>query len=304
VHLDVPVPEGGPRDLELLIGLRSGDHRRTRAFPVSRARPYAVALHVSDRRVVPGGSAHAWVVVTRAATGEPAPGLPVSLALLEGGLPRQAIELSTDEAGTAAARVPIPWTDEPAWTWTLRAHAGKSAPEASEATATLTPREETPGAPRLTSRWDATGARAGEAIAFRLRVRDASGQPVASLPVEHWVGPRGTAPPKDDAEWRRVATRATTNLEGEIVGRAAAPETVVAGVGTSLTVVARASVEGHELRDEATVTVEAPTATAELLPEGGSIFPNITQRLLLRVLDGRGAPVRATFELAGDRRGG
>src|SRR5205814_1673099 len=77
----------------------------------------------TDTRVVPGSSISAWVIVTSTATGEPIPNAPVDLSLVEGGVPRFEARLTTDPAGNAMARVPIPRNDEPAWSWQLVAPA-------------------------------------------------------------------------------------------------------------------------------------------------------------------------------------
>ena len=112
-RLDVPMPPGDPRALKLLVAVRSGDHERTRTIEVRRARPYEVSLHVPDPRVVPGGETSAWVLVTQSSSGAPVASTPVVVELCEGGVPRKAISLVTDAAGTAVARVPIPASDDP-----------------------------------------------------------------------------------------------------------------------------------------------------------------------------------------------
>jgi hypothetical protein len=299
-HLDVAIPDGDVRDLQLLVGVRSGAHERTRTVKVHRGLAAEVALHVVDTRVVPGSSISAWVMVTRAATGEPMARQPMEIRLLEGGYARHTISVLTDAAGTALARVPIPRNDEPAWSWQLEARTAFASGQTASASRTLTPREETPGSPRITAAFTDASILAGDPAPFTVRVRDASNQPVVGLPIRYWTGPRGTEPPKDDALWERLSTFVRTDAAGEIRGATRAPTTVVKGVGTTLRLVAKASVEGRDLEDDATLAVGVPTATAELLPQSGAVVPGIDQRLLLRVLDGHFHPVAAAFSVEAD----
>lgn len=299
-HLEVPVPEGDERALVLLVGLRAGGHERTRKVSIRRGAAHRVGLHVADTRVVPGSSVSAWVVVTKASSGEPAANAKVELALLEGGLPRFTAKLVTDAAGSATARVPIPEADEPSWSWTLRARSlGAGERGAGEANVRLSPREETPGTPKLAAGFDGDAILAGDKAPFTVRARDASEMPIVGLPVRWWVGPKGTEPPKD-ADWERLTKLATTDAEGEIHASVDAPSVVVAGVGTTLRLVAKAIVEGHALTDSMTVPVGVPASNAWLFPEAGSIVPGVEQRLLLRVLDGHYQPVAAGFSVKGD----
>ena len=120
-HLDVPVPDGEERDLQLLVAVRSGSHQRTRTVPVRRVHATDAHLFLADTRVVPGSSVSAWVLVTSAITGAPVGSTPVTLELQEGGLARFTARAVTDAGGTAMVRVPIPRTDEPGWSWQLGA---------------------------------------------------------------------------------------------------------------------------------------------------------------------------------------
>ncbi|WP_437593378.1 alpha-2-macroglobulin family protein [Sorangium sp. So ce1000] len=300
-HLDVPIPEGPERELRLLLGVRSGDRQRTRTLTVQRQAPLQVDLHVPDTRVVPGSAMSAWITVQSQASGQPAPRVPVEVSLLEGGVARHTAVVTTDAAGVAMARVPVPWIDEPGWSWTLRARARSAAGASSNAAQiSLSPREETPGAPQMLAEWSEQDLRAGDRAAYVIRIRDGAGQPVAGLPVRTWIGPKGTSPPEDKAAWEKLTTPARTDAAGEVRGAAVAPTTVVQGVGTTLRLVARATFEGHELEREATVSVESPTSEAALLPEAGAIVPGVAQRMLLRVRDARWKPVQGTFTVEGD----
>jgi hypothetical protein len=300
-RLEMPVPDGDERSLELLVAVRSGSHERTRRLKIHRGVMHSVALHVADARVVPGSAVSAWVMVTSASSGEPAASAPIELSLVEGGVPRYTVKLVTDAAGTAMARVPIPPADEPSWSWQLRARSLAAGEKGSgEGSTTLTPREETPGTPRLAASFEEGNVLAGDHARFTVWARDAVDQPIAGLRVRYWVGPKGTTPPKDDKEWDRVALAATTDAEGKLHGVADAPTLVVRGVGTTLTLLVKAEVEGHALQHTTSVSVGVPASTAELLPEAGRVVPGVEQRLLLRVYDPRGEPVAATFSVEGD----
>ena len=300
-RLEVPMPDGDEADLELLVGVRSGSHARTRTLKVHRSRLLDEELFVPDTRVVPGSTISAWVLVKSASTGEPVTGAPVHVALLEGGVPRFEARIVTDPAGNAMVRVPIPRSDEPAWTWTLSAHALAGAAHRGSATQLiLTPREETPGKPSLRVAWQKAAVFAGDHVDFHVDVRDATDQPVAELPVRYWIGPKGTHPPKDEEGWVKASTRALTGAAGELTGGADTPSTVVKGAGTILQLVVKTNVDGHDLEGESVVKVGTGGASAELLPEAHELVPGATQRLLLRVLDGHGQPIAAPFLVEGD----
>jgi len=299
-HLDVPMPEGDDGDLELLVGVRSGAHARTRSLAVHRSRLLSTEIFVPDTRVVPGSDISAWVIVRSASSGEPVAGAPVHVALLEGGVPRFEARLVTDPAGGAMTRVPIPRSTDPAWTWILEANA-LGGPQRDHADrVTLVPREETPGTPSLHVAWRESAVHAGDHATFFIDVRDATDQPVAGLPVRYWLGPRGTRPPKDEPGWLKASTAAITSAAGEVLGGTDTPATVVQGAGTTVQLVARTSVDGHDLAGESLVQVGAGAASAEILPEAREIVPGVEQRLLLRVLDGHGRPVAAPFLVEGD----
>jgi hypothetical protein len=295
-HLDVPVPAGEPRKLKLLVSVKSGAHERTRSIDVDRVRAFDVSLHVPDSHVVPGSETSAWALVTSASTGAPVADTKLTIELLEGGVARSSFDVVTDAAGTAVARVPIPRSDDPEWSWRLRARVGAD----GESVADLVSREETPGTPRFDADFDEAHVHAGDPARYSVRVRDAAGKPVASLPVRTWIGPRGTNPPKDGPAWEKASTLGRTDAAGRLVGTATAPTLVARGSGTRLQLVARATVEGRDLEAKGDVEVGAPTSGADLVPEAGSIVPGAEQRLLLRVYDGRGKPIAATFQVEGD----
>jgi hypothetical protein len=299
-HLNVPIPDGDERDLVLLVGARSGNHQRTREITIHRLRPHDVSLHLTDSHVVPGSTVSAWVVVTSAITGEPVPSAPVDLDLLEGGIPRHHARLSTDASGSVMARVPIPRTDEPAWSWQLVARStGPKGNDAGSNSLRLVPREETPGTPSLFAWWTQAAVRPGERATYLLRVYDATDTPIASLPVRTWIGPRGTEAPKEDDAWIKASTESRTDASGRVEGSFTAPSTI-GKAGTDLQLVARTVVEGHALEQTSRIEVGLTRPRVELIPEASALVPGIEQRLLFRVRDGKSNPVKATFTLTAD----
>lgn len=306
-RLSIVVPPGPPATLSLLVGARHGSHTRTHAVSVTRSPAATVELHVADARVVPTSTVSAWARVS-SVSGKPLAGAPLVVSLLEGGVARHKARLVSDRGGIVMARVPIPRIDEPVWRWTLRVEAEASG--AAAAQIELEPREETPGTPTIEAEWRPTlaagrpnkyrgGVLAGDRVAYSLRLRDATGQPLVDHPLRWWIGPRGAIPPSTDDEWRKVGTRVRTDGAGAVSGARDAP-TLVKSTGTALVLVAEAVVEGHALSVRREIAVGVPTATAELYPEAGAIVPGLTQRVGLRVLDGRGEGVAGRFTVSGD----
>ena len=294
----IEVPRGLPRTLQLLVAVRHGSHVRTRSIAIVRGATASIELHTAERRVVPTSTISAWVRVVGVA-GEPLAGANVVVSLLEGGVPRHSERLRTDRGGLVMARVPIPRIDEPVWEWTLRAQAEE--PGVPSAELTLTPREELPGTPVLGVEWQepASGVLPGDRVHFAIRLRDATGQPVIEHAVRYWIGPKGTNPPKTDADWDRVGTRASTDGGGEVKGTRDAP-TLVKSTGTSMVLVARATLEGHALERSVAVVVGAPNASAELTAEAPAIVPGLTQRMMLTVTDGHGEGIAGAFSVTAD----
>ena len=189
----VPIPPGEEATLKLL-GLRSGEHQRTRAIEVTRIKADEVKLYVTEDRVVPGGETTAWVRVTRLASGAPVVGAALELALSECGVTRGSQRLVTDAAGAAMARVAIPRVPSASWAWQLSARMSTPGGRAGgESSVTLTPRDESPGSPLLTARWGSGEARFGDRVAFAVLARDAMGEAIAGQAVRVWVGPKAAA---------------------------------------------------------------------------------------------------------------
>jgi hypothetical protein len=201
-HLDIEVPPGRGA-LKLLVAARFAGHERTHTLDVKRTTRYGLELQTSDTSVVPGGALSAWVLLRDRTNGRPVGGKAVDLALKEGSRMRFSRRLTTDRAGTASAEVRVPFAEEPETTWTLLARTAMGQGDEAEAEATLSVREETPQAPSLKVQWTKAQVRPGAPATFTLAVRDGTGLGIAKLPLRYWVGPKGTAAPKNDKAWLR-----------------------------------------------------------------------------------------------------
>lgn len=299
-HAEVELPPGPPAQLSLLVGLRHGEHERTRELPVERVDPLSVLLQVPERSVVPGSTIPAWLLVVDSATGAPLPGTAVELALLEGSVARFSRKLVTDRSGSAIGRVPVPPNDQPDVRWILRARAyGPAGTWRSGAALELSAREETPATPELRIEWAKPWVRAGGTVGFVVRLRDAAGEPVANHELRYWAGPRGTVSPTDRLQWVKASSSGRTDAAGELRGELTVASTVPLG-GTTHRLEVRARFEGQDLERGSAVSVRRPIPTIELLPEAGSLVPGLEQRLLLRARDEQDQPLRGTFTVRGD----
>jgi hypothetical protein len=172
--LDVPMPAGEPASLTLLLSVRYGGKQRVHELQVTRSSPESLSLFVSDRRVVPGGQISAWVLYQKGDGSIPITDTPVELKLLEGGVARFQATARTDLAGSAMFRVPIPRAREPGLVWTISARAlGENSSATSQASTDVTSREETPGKPQFSARFEEGSVKPGDDAHFRLRLRDA-----------------------------------------------------------------------------------------------------------------------------------
>lgn len=302
--LQVPVPEGDPKDLRLLIAVRHGGHVRTQELVVKRVEASAVQLFTTDTRVVPGSTISAWVRATQTRNDEPLAKTKVRVDLMEGGVARHSQEVDTDDAGMAMVRVPIPRIDEPLWSWSLSAVVARGTSASSSVQ--LTPREETPGKPTASVELSPTtpDVLAGDVVPFVVRLRDATGQVIPNHEVRYWIGQKGLELPKPtdkkaEEEWLAISTLATTDGAGEVHGTTTAP-TLVKASGTSVNLVMRTFVEGHALSARTSVSVGAPSSEATLVPEARSIVPGLSQSLFLSVLSGHGEGVAGEFLVTGD----
>ncbi len=295
----VPVPTvGSADDLLLLVQLRHGSHARSRELNIKRTWPTKIELHVADPRVVPGDDISAWATVTDTSTGQPVPNAAVRVSLLESGFARTALQATTDAAGAVMVRMPIPPLDDPSVEWVLAGDLDR-AERGPHSEIALTLRDETPGAPSLDARFDASNIDTGKKAAFTLRLRDGSLDPIAGQNVRYWSGPSGTTAPGNDDAWLAGSIATKTDANGEVHADVTAP-TIVRGGTSAIQLVARAAIEGHELRATGLIGVGAPTESVTLLPEAHVLVPGLDQRLLLRVRDPHDQGIAGAFEIVGD----
>lgn len=298
--LQVPVPDGDPGKLGLLVAVRDAGKERIQRLEVERVRRDDIDLFIGDNQVVPGGVTTAWAMVRDLSTGAPRPGVRVEAQLIEGAIERHRALGVTDAGGTVAFRVPIPGSREPAIRWELTTRVVTHDPaRAPRASVSLVARGETPGRPRLDARFDAASARPGAAAPWRVRLRDAADAPVPRAEVRVWSGPAGAKPPEDEEGWRKASVAVTSSLDGEVRGSLPTPG-VVPAAGVDLKIVARASIGGAALRSEATVRVGVQRASITLEPERGSLVPGVEQRLFVRLRGEDDDPLAGTFRVAGD----
>jgi hypothetical protein len=285
-HLDIEVPQcqGSP---VLLVAARLAGHERIRSVMVKLTPRYELDLRTSDTAVVPGGAISAWVMMRDRTTGGPAAGKAVDVVLKEGGLVRSSRRLTTDRAGAASVELKIPWVDDPEARWVLWARTALGHGDEVETQATLFVREETPQIPTLKVHWTTRKASPGARASYAIQVRDGAGHGLAGLGVRVWVGPKGTDAPTDDKAWNQASTEVRSDADGNALLTVETPRTV-SPRGSSLTVVGKATVEGHSLVDRDTMDLVTPAPELELRPELGVLLPGQRQRLFLHTtFDGK-----------------
>lgn len=295
--LSMNMPEGQSASLSLLLSISLGGKSRTRTLSVSRHVQTALSLGVSEREVVPGGRVTVWVSAQDSKTESPLRGAPIEIELREGGLARVHQEYRSDEAGSVVASLPVPFTEEVAWQYTLHARIIGGKEQGATAWAALSVRHETPSRPQMQAAFDQSRVRAGDPVVGRVRIKDAAGRPLAAAPLRYWIGPRG-AEPKPDA-WLKLSKEAQTGSGGELVLTSTAPTTISAR-GAAVVLQAEAQQDGYELKSTAEVQVGSVEPTLELIPEAGQLVPGSSQRLLLRAIDAERLPIVGDFELDGD----
>jgi hypothetical protein len=299
VVVDVPVPRGEAHSLKLMLAMHHGVHARTRVITIARTKALAATIRVSQSAVVPGGTVTAWVHVARTMTDEPVQNARVDVGLYEGSYRRARLHATTDVAGMALVRIPIPESDDPSDSWQLSATAEEGAEHVTAET-TLVPRDETPGAPFFDVRFDEGNVRAGAKAPFTIVLRDAVGTPVAGASLRYWIGQNGMNAPDEDALWEKATTLVKTDLRGEVHASADAPKVVAPNRETELHVVARGELEGQKISHEAYVPVSSSNASVSLVPEAQRVVPGLEQRLHLTVHDGLDAPIAGAFDIEGD----
>lgn len=302
----LPVPKGSTRTLNALITVRANGKERQRTLRISRGTAQSFNLFVSDSRVVPGSEVVAWCLWSSKDGSSPVAKQPVEFVLTQGGVVRFRREATTDQAGAAMMRVPIPRDDEPAGRWTLTAHAGGAASRVGgdsivdlATSVELLTREERPGTPKLWAAFDGERVVVGAKAGYQIVVRDASGEPVAGHPVWVWSGPKGTEPPEDAGLYKAASTKLETDLNGMITATVAAPTTVPLR-GTELALHVRTEIEGLPRQSRTSITVGARRAYVTLTPEGHVLVPGVEQRVIAQLSGDDGKPVVGTFVATGD----
>ncbi len=293
--ITVQMPPGDDgASLDLLVAVRHGTHARTRTISMARRARVSVELYSAEANAVPGSTVPAWVRVTHASNGRPVADANVDVSLREADIPRETAHLRTDRGGMAVTRLHVPLVDQPGFGWTIVGQSGDT-----KTSIPLGAREETPGTPSLTSvaAPPPGGAQPGDHVPVTLRLRDASGRPVARHPLRWWSGPG--EPPKDEDKWREASKPLTTDIAGEATVTVDTP-TVVKPTGLALHVVTRTDVEGRTLETKASISVARGSAAIEVSPEAGAVVPGIAQKVLLHVQGTRGEGVRGEFDVRAD----
>lgn len=301
----LPAPKGPARSLSALITVRANGKERQRTVRISRGTAQSFTLFVSDSRVVPGSEVVAWTLWSSKDGSSPVAKQPVEFVLTQGGVVRFRREATTDPAGAAMMRVPIPRDDEPAGRWTLTAHASTTSAAAADNNADLTTsvelvtREERPGTPKLWTSFDEERVVVGAKAKYEVVVRDASGEPIAGHSVWVWSGPRGTEPPEDIGLYKAASTKLETDVNGRIEANVTAPSTVPLR-GTELSLHVRTEIEGLPRQAEANIAVGPRRAYVTLTPEGSSLIPGVEQRVIAQLSGDDGKPVVGSFLASGD----
>ena len=295
--LDVPVPEGDDRELELLIALHYEEHERTTTAKVKREKARSLALFVADAEVVPGGNILAWARTSATGSGRSLPGARVKFQLLEGGVPRVEREVTSDASGLARFETTVPRVDESSWSWTLAA----STEGAGAASSEIRLASDTPRAATLFVTVDTPVVSVGRSSPFAIYVRDAAGKPVAKANVTYHVSPSTQPGPADPDAWKKIAKSATTDAEGKITGTVNAPLIVAPGANVSMVVEARATLEGREVRANGSMSVGREAEDVHVVAEAGDLLPGVPQQLFVTATLGGGRPApEAILELKGD----
>ncbi len=301
--LNLPVPKGPARQLKLLVSVKTADRERVRELTIAREAAEQFDLFLSDARVVPGSEVVAWALWTSRDRSRPVQSAPIEFVLSQGGIVRFRKTSVTDPAGASMVRVPIPRDDEPGARWTLTARAASGGESllafGPQAETTLIAREETPGKPSFWSSFEDGSVTAGGKAKYRIRVRDASGEGIAGHAVFVWSGPRGTEPPKDLAEFKKVAQALTTDGAGEIRGEIAAPTTIPLR-GTELKLEARTDLEGQPRSTTSNVDVGQKRGFVTLTAEAGELVPGLEQRVVVELTGDDYTPLVGRFSAKGD----
>ncbi|MBI2377256.1 MAG: hypothetical protein HYV07_24865 [Deltaproteobacteria bacterium] len=297
VFLEAKVPSGDAESYSVLVAVRHGDRSRARELSVTRERSATLELFVDQSRVVPGSEVNAFARAT-----SPLGALRRSLVAFEvrdGARVIARLDALTNESGIANARVRIPATLHRSIT--IEASLRSRNIAIARATRSLDQRDDTPGSATLNARFEGFSVRPGRDAIVELETKDATGAPIANLPIRAWVGER-SAEPKDDAAFKTRSKLAITDDEGLVRSTFPAP-TAVPARGSTLVVRAEAEVDGRPLSARAELDVRRPASNVEILPEAGRLVPHTDEDLLVRLTDDLGRPIarRARIEADGIR---
>lgn len=293
-QLVLTVPSGDSTSVRLIVGLTHGAHRRTREFSLERAPRHTLDLRLPSSRVTPGTKLPVWIGVVDATTGALAPGVPVHLALDEGGVVQRSLELTTNDEGTAVTVLDVPETDQPSIGWTLRASTDE--PLGATTQAFLEQFEYVPSRAQLRVHLDARRLPAGGKTVGHVRLRDAANEPIGGARVRFAMGSTEglvSAPP----DWEKAA-EVVTGEEGD----AAIPlEIPAVGFAKDKVLQIRTEVDGRTLEaSDAVAILSKETPLVSVTAEDGALVPGIAQRVELTVRDGWDKPVEADFHVVGD----
>jgi len=282
--------------LQLLVTIKHGAHERTRSFDVNMGASREVDLIVPDSDVIPGSRVGAWVRVRDTAESGRIDGLPIIVEMLDGGVARDRVRVTTDATGSALAslRVPdLPRGGKVAWSMRATLADGRERSETS-----LSPREEVAALPWMLVAWDERTVFAGKTARGRIRLRDASGDPIANEKIEWVVTPVDSGEDRPDDDKRK--REATTDADGTVFIEVPVP-TVAPGASVGLRLTARTARFERELTEKATVEVVAQgSASLEAKAEGRSLVPGVPQRIFLRARGDDGRPIVGAAHVSGD----
>jgi hypothetical protein len=296
VTLVLPVPPGPPRELKLLLRVQANGRDRTVEYSIQRTARSDIDLFVSDSAVVPGSEVMAWAIFS--GKDGKRPNTDVEFVLSQGEVVRERVETKTDLSGTASAKLRIPRDSGPAPSFVLEARTRDSATRTGKST-TLTTREELPGQPTFRATFDETWAVAGDKARYRVRVRDATGEPIRGQSVLIWNGPRGTEPPVADLDFEKVAEKQVTDVNGEVTATVNTPSTVPLR-GSQHRLEVRTELEGRALQSSAEIEIGQQRGFVRMTPENDELIPGLRQRVVLEMSRDGGKPIVGTFVAKGD----
>lgn len=281
----------------LLVTIESGTHSRTRTFEVAPRADREVEVAVSDSAVVPGTQVGAWVRVRDRAGGRRVDGAPVLVEMVDGGIVRDRVRTVTDSTGSALVTLRVPdlptgWKPD----WILRATLVESAVSGA---VDLHPREEVVDQPWMTAAWDQRTGFAGSSVRARIRLRDASGEAIAGEKIEWVVTPVDPDQNKEE-DWERQKV-GVTDVDGMIAIETTAPAVAPGGRLRLRLSVRTTESFARALTQTAELEVVAQGASSlEVIPEGKTLVPGVSQRIFVRAHGDDGRPIEGPAHVSGD----